>query len=77
MGGGVAEHPAAAVHVDDDRQHAVGAARLDEPDACVAHWRGHGDPFLVDRELLDGRGLDVVEDLARCGVVELVEQRGL
>jgi hypothetical protein len=65
------------VHVDDDRQHAVGAARLDESDARVAHRRRHGDPLLVDREFLDGRGLDVVEDLARCGVVQLVEQRRL
>ena len=73
VGAGVAEHPAAAVHVDDGRQATLGAFRLDDPHAGVAYGGGHGDPFLVDRQLLDRPGLKVVEDLARLGILHFVD----
>ena len=64
---GVAEHPAAAVHVEDRRQRPCGVRRRDDADAHVADLGGDGDPAIVDGQLVDRRGLDVVEHLARLG----------
>jgi hypothetical protein len=75
VGGGVTEHPATAVHVDDDRERALGALRLDDPHARVAYARRHSDPLLVDRQLLDWRGLKIVEDVAGGDIPQLVEER--
>ena len=72
---GVAEHPAAAVHVEDRGQRARGIGRPDDADAHVAHLGGDGDPALVDRQLLDRLGLDVVQYLARLVRRELVDER--
>jgi hypothetical protein len=60
----VAEHPPAAVHVQDHRQRALDALGPHDADAHVADVGGHRDPALVDGQLLDRRGLDVVEHLA-------------
>ena len=49
--------------------------RVDDADADVADLGGDGDPLLVDRELVDRRGLEVVEHLAGGGGLELVEER--
>ena len=62
---GVAEDPPAAVHVDDDGQDRRRAAGPDDPHPDVTDRRGHGDPLLVDGQLVDGRRLEVVEHLAR------------
>jgi hypothetical protein len=77
VGAGVAEHPAAAVHVEDHGQRAFGALGPDDADAHVSHVGRNGDPAVVDRQLVDRRGLDVVEHgagLVRC---ELVQERRL
>ena len=74
---GVAEHPAAAVHVEDHRQRPLGVGRPDDPHAHVADLGGDGDPALLDRQLVDRRGLDVVEHLAGLGRGELVQERRL
>ena len=55
----------------------VGAERLDDADLHVADRGRHGDPFLVDVELVDRRGLDVVEHLAGTVGAEVVEERRL
>src|SRR5262249_52035376 len=34
-----------------------------------------GDPLLINRQLLDGLGLEVVEDLARVFVAQLIDER--
>jgi hypothetical protein len=47
----------------------------DDPHPGVADRGGHRDPLFVDRRLLDRRGLDVLEELARRRVVELIEKR--
>jgi hypothetical protein len=72
---GVAEDPAAAVHVDDDRQRAGAAGRPDDPDAGIADLGGDGDPLLFDRQQPRGIRLQVVEHLARSGGLELVDER--
>ena len=77
VGVGVAQHPAAAVHVEDHRQRPGGVRRPDDPHAHVADLGGDGDPAVLDRELVDRRGLDVVEHLAGLGGGELVEERRL
>jgi hypothetical protein len=65
MRAGVSQHPAAAVHVQDHRQRALRAGRAHDAHPDVADVGRHGDPVLVDGQLLDRRGLDVVEHLAR------------
>ena len=47
----------------------------DDAHAGVADVGRDGDPLLVDGQLVDRRGLEVVEDLARGGGLELVEER--
>ena len=74
---GVPEDPPTAVHVDDDGQHRPGVAGPDEPHAHVADRGGHGDPLLVDGQLVHRLGLQVVEDLARPLRTEVGEERGL
>jgi hypothetical protein len=71
---GVAEHPAAAVHVQDHGQRALGAGRADDPHEDVAVLGRHGDPALVHRQLVDRRGLHVVEHLARSRGAELLQE---
>jgi hypothetical protein len=77
VGFGVAQHPAAAVHVEDHRQRPRGLRWSDDPHADVADLGGDGDPAVVGRELVDRRGLDVVQHLAGLGGGELVEERRL
>ena len=77
VGAGVAEHPAAAVHVEDHRERAGGTGRAEHAHAHVADVGGDGDPALVDRQLVDRRGLHVIEHLPRLGGRELVEERRL
>src|SRR4051812_43019950 len=72
---GVPEHPTAAVHVQDHRERALGAGRAHDAHADVAHVGRDGDPALVDRQLGDRRGLDVVEHLARLIGRQLVQIR--
>ena len=74
---GVAEHPAAAVHVEDHRQRPGGVRGPDDPHAHVADVGGHGDPAVVDGQLVDRRGLHVVEHGARLGRAQLVQERRL
>jgi len=74
VGVAVAQHPAAAVHVEDRRQRPRGVRRPDDPHAHVADLGGDGDPAVLDRELVDRRGLDVIEHLAGPGGRELVDQ---
>jgi hypothetical protein len=49
----------------------------DEAHARVACGRRHRDPLLVDRLLLDGSRLRVLEDLPSCGRLDFVEERWL
>ena len=65
MGLRVAEHPAAAVHVQDHGERPEDVPGTDDPDAHVADVGRHGHPVLVDRRRVDGSGLHVVEDGAR------------
>jgi hypothetical protein len=74
VGGRVPEHPAAAVHVQDHGQRALGAGRANDAHLDVADVGGDGDPALVDGQLVDRRRLDVVEDLARLVGRQLVEE---
>jgi hypothetical protein len=54
VGMGVAEDPAGAVDVEDDRQGASGAGRLDDPRPDrVGRATVDGDPLLVDVRLGD------------------------
>jgi hypothetical protein len=69
---GVAEHPAATVHVQDHRQRALAADRAHDPHLDVAGLGRDGDPAVLDRQLVDRGGLDVVEDLAGLSRGELV-----
>jgi hypothetical protein len=75
VGGGVAEDPPAAVHVDHDRQHGGRVDGADDADADVADRGRHRDPLLLDRQLVDRRGLQILEHLAGGGGLELVEER--
>jgi hypothetical protein len=77
VGPGVAEHPAAAMHVEHDGKGSRRAGGLHDADRDVADLRRDGDPGLVDVGLGDRRRLDVVEDLAGAVRLELVEERGL
>src|SRR5215813_450804 len=72
MSARVAKNPAAAVHVDDDREHAGGSPRFDEANAYLACRGWHRDPLLVDRRFLDRPGLCVVQDPAGGGWFHLV-----
>ena len=72
---GVAEHPTAAVHVENHRQRPQDVARTDDPDAHVADVGRHCHPVLVDGQLFDRRGLDIVEHLARLVGGQLVQER--
>src|SRR5215469_9579571 len=75
MGLGVAENPAASVHVHDDWQHARGTPRLDDPYSDVARWGRDRDPLLIYRRLADrDTGLRVFQDLPRIGRRHLVEE---
>ena len=50
------------------------------PDDAYAHVANLGrdaDPAILDGQLVDRRGLDVVKDLAGFGRGELVQERGL
>src|SRR5262249_44312417 len=73
---GVAQHPATTVHVHHDRQRARRAPGLDDADPHVTDRGGHGDPLLVDGRLVDRCGLEIVEDLPRCGRLQLVQVGG-
>jgi hypothetical protein len=73
--GGVAEHPAAAVHVQDHRQRALHAGRAHDAHLDVADLGRHGDPVHVDGQLVDRRRLDVIEHLARLAGGQLVQER--
>jgi hypothetical protein len=75
MGAGVAEHPAAAMHVQDHRQRALGAGRAHDPHTHIADVGRDGDPALVDGQHVDRRRLDVVEHLARLVGGQLVQER--
>jgi len=75
VGGGVAQDPASAVHVHDDRQHAGSALRLDDADPRIPDLGGNRDPLFVDRELADRAGLRVFEDLPGIGWRHLVQER--
>ena len=55
----------------------VGVRRADDPHPDVADVGGDGDPALVDGQLVDRRGLDVVEHLARLVGGQLVQERRL
>jgi hypothetical protein len=74
---GVAEHPAAAVHVEDHGQHPDVMRRADDLHADIADVGRNRDPVGIDGELVDGRGLHVVEHLASLGRSELVQERRL
>ena len=75
---GVAEHPAAAVHVEDHRAACPSApAGRTMRTLDVADVGRHGDPALVDGQLVDRRRLDVVEHLARLVGRQLVQERRL
>ena len=50
---------------------------FDDADSGVADRSWNGDPLLLDWQLLDRRGLQVVEDFAGGGGLELVEERWL
>jgi hypothetical protein len=63
------------VHTQDDREHAAGTLRLDDPHAYIADLGGDSDPLLIDRQLLHERRLDIVEYLACGRIVELVDER--
>jgi hypothetical protein len=63
------------VHVQDHRQRALGAGRPDDPHAHVPDVGGHGDPAVLDGQLVDRRGLHIVEDGARPGRAELIQER--
>ena len=54
VGGGIAEDPAAAVHVDDDGKDPVGVDRADDADPSVADSGGDGDPLLLTGSLSIG-----------------------
>jgi hypothetical protein len=75
MSAGVAEHPAAAAQVEDDRQGSPGTLGFDDPHAGIADRGRDGDPLLVDRQLLGRTRLDVVQELARRRVVQVAEER--
>ena len=77
VGARIAEHPAAAVHIEHGRQDLRCAGGLDDADGDVADFGRHGDPRLVGVGLGDRRGLDVIEDLAGAVRPELVEERRL
>ena len=77
MSAGVAENPAAAVHVQDGGQRADRVDRFEDADPHVADLRRNGDPLVGHFELGDRRSLDVVEDLASTVGAEFVEERGL
>jgi hypothetical protein len=62
------------MHVEDDRQRAAGVRRADDAHAHVADSSGDGDPAIVDGQLVDRSGLHAVEDGARIGRGELVEE---
>jgi hypothetical protein len=73
---GVAEHPAGAVDVDDDRQAALGAGRLHDP--CPDAARGaarDGDPFFLDSRLVDFAGLHLIDGLAALDGADVEEVR--
>ena len=72
---GVAEHPAAAVHVEDHWQRPDGVRGPDDPHAHVADVGRHGDPAVVHGRLVDRRGLQLVEHGARLGRAQLVQER--
>ena len=74
---GVAEHPAAAVHVEDHWQRPDGVRGPDDPHAHVADVGGHGDPAIVHGQLVDRRGLQFVEHGARLGRAQFVQERRL
>jgi hypothetical protein len=77
VGARVAEDPASAVHVDDDRQHARRPPRLDEAHPHLPDGGGNRDPLLVDRGLADRSGLGVFEDLPGIGRRHLIQERWL
>src|SRR3954463_1372506 len=56
--GGVAEHPAAAMHVEDHRQRPDGVRGPDDPHAHVAEIGGHGSPAVVPGQPVGRRGPD-------------------
>ena len=72
---GVAEHPAAAVHVEDHRQRPDGVPGPDDPHAHVADVGGHGDPAVIHGQLVDRRGLQLVEHGACLGRAQFVQER--
>ena len=74
---GVAEHPAAAVHVEDHRQRPDGVGGPDDPHAHVADVGGHGHPAIIHGQLVDRRGLQFVEHGARLGRAQFVQERRL
>ena len=65
------------MHVEDHRECPLGVGRPDDPDAYVADLGGDRDPAVLDRQLVDRGGLDVIEHLAGVGGCELVEEGGL
>jgi hypothetical protein len=77
VGVGVAEHPAAAVHVQDHRQRPYGVPGPDDPHAHVADVGGHGGPAVIHGQLVDRRGLHVVEHGARIGGAQFLDERRL
>jgi hypothetical protein len=65
------------VHVEDHRQRSCGVRRPHDADAHVADLGGYRDPSILDGQLVDRFGLDVVEHLPGLGRGELVQERGL
>jgi len=74
---GIAEHPAAAVDVQDDGQGSGRAARTHDPDGNVADLGRDRDPFVIDVGQGDGAGLDLVQQGARAVDPALGEGRRL
>jgi hypothetical protein len=75
VGAGIAQDPAASVNVEDHRQDGRRVGRLHDPHPHIADFGRDRNPLLCDLELIDRRGLDVVEHLARAFRTELVEKR--
>jgi hypothetical protein len=71
---GVADNPAAAVHVEDHWQCPDGIRGPDDPHAHVANVGGDGDPAVVDGQLVDRGGLQFVEHGARLGWGQFVQE---